>query len=73
MAKKEKYPYKDYPVLGYRVTKAIYDEITGVLEEVLNLWNKELEAHEKLYKKNDIFIKALKRGLSQLEAEKKKK
>lgn len=73
MAKKTKYPYKDYPVLGYRVTKAIYDDLVADLEKTLNLWNEDLSPHEKEYKKNDIFIKALKRGLSQLESEKKKK
>lgn len=73
MAKKAKYPYKDYPVLGYRVTKTIYDDIVADLEKTLKLWNEGLSPHEKEYKKNDIFIKALKRGLSQLESEKKKK
>jgi hypothetical protein len=72
MAKKEKYPYKAYPILGYRVTKVICDEIVSQIEKILKLWNSQLEAHEKLYKKNDIFIKALKRGLNQLESEKKK-
>ena len=73
MAKKTKYPYKDYPVLGYRVTKGIYDDLTAQLDAVVELWNKGIEPHDKEYKKNDIFLKALKRGLSQLEAEKKKK
>ena len=73
MAKKKKYPYKDYPVLGFRVTKAICDDITAQLEDVLDLWNEEIEPHDKEYKKNDIFIKALKRGLSQLESEKRNK
>jgi hypothetical protein len=73
MAKKGIYPYKDYPVLGYRVTKAIYEDLVAHLEAVLNIWNKDVPDHEKPYKKNDIFVKALKRGLSQLESEKKKK
>lgn len=73
MAKKEKYPYKEYPILGYRVTKVIYDSLVGQLEEALKLWNKDLPDDEKPYKKNDIFVKALKRGLSQLESEKRKK
>jgi hypothetical protein len=73
MKKKAKYPYKEYPVFGYRVTKAIYDDLVGHLEDVLKLWNRDLANHEKEHKKNDIFVKALKRGLSQLESEKKQK
>lgn len=71
--KKEKYPYKKYPIFGFRVTKPICDDLTGHLESVLKLYNKSLDGHEKPYKKNDIFIKALKRGLNQLESEKNKK
>ena len=73
MKKKTKYPYKEYPVFGYRVTKDIYNDLVGHLKQVLKIWNQDLADHEKEYKKNDIFVKALKRGLSQLESEKKQK
>ena len=73
MKKEKQPPHIKYPILGFRVTKPICDDLTGQLESVLKLYNNSLDGHEKPYKKNDIFIKALKRGLNQLESEKNKK
>lgn len=73
MKKRDPYPYKDYPVLGYRVTKDVYGALTGQLEDVLDAWNRTLDKTDKPYKKNDIFIKALKRGLSHMKSEKESK
>ena len=56
----------DYPLLGYRVLPAVKDSITLQLNEVLDIYNNELDENQKPYKKNDIFVKALLRGLNDL-------
>ena len=76
MARKKKDlkdPNTDYLVFGYRVAKSIHVSLKKQLETVLELWNKNLPEDQMPYRLNQLFIKALKRGLSQLENEKKKK
>jgi len=56
----------DYPLLGYRVSPSVKESLTDLLEEVLVLYNESLAEDEKPFKKNDIFVRALKRGLTDL-------
>lgn len=64
-------PNNDYPLFGYRVMPAMKDSLTKLLEEVLDRYNSELAEDEKPFKKNEIFIKALKRGLVDMKKAKK--
>lgn len=61
----------DYPMLGYRVMPAIKYAMTDLLEETLDLYNSDLSEEEKAYKKNDIFVMALKTGLEKMKKQKK--
>lgn len=74
MAKRERYPYDEYPILGVRVTSDVYGDMIGRLDEVVTAYNKKSPKHgKKKYKQNEIFVRALKRGLSQLKFELDKK
>lgn len=64
MAKKIPKTPNDYPILGYRVLPNIKESLTAQLDEVLELYNRDLGEDQKPFKKNDIFVKALKQGLN---------
>lgn len=61
----------DYPLLGYRVSPSVKKTLTDLLEEVLALYNESLAEDEKPFKKNDIFVRALKKGLADMKRSKK--
>lgn len=70
MAIKKKTANEKYPLLGFRVTEDIYNELTADLNTLLNEYNEDRNTkYNKKYKKNELFVKALKRGISQLKFE----
>lgn len=74
MAKKNKKSlHETHPILGYRVLPHIKESLSEMVEDVLEAYNEVLEADQKPYKKNDIFVMALKRGLKQMLNDEKKR
>lgn len=49
------------------------DEFSEMIEEIMNLYNKNLEKNEYLFRKNDIITDALERGLKDMKANLPKK
>ena len=68
MNKKLKTP-ADYGQLYCRIDKLEREEIEVRIEKLLQIAIKNRKEDELLPRRNDIFIKALKRGLTQLERE----
>lgn len=62
----------DYPLFGYRLFPEIKDSLSTQLEEVLEHLNQRRPENKKPYKKNDVFVEALKLGLAELKNRKAK-
>lgn len=56
----------DYPVLAFRIDKATKDELETVISGLLIDLNRDRQEDEKIIKKNDVIVRALKIGLKQL-------
>lgn len=65
MAKKVR-TSSDYPQFSFRVTAEIKDRISKSVDDVTDLYNKNVPAGEYLYRKNDIIVEALEIGLAQM-------
>ncbi len=65
MISKRKKP-GDYPQFTFRVDAETKDKLSKMVEEVTNLFNKNLNTDEYIYRKNDIIIEALLSGLSSM-------
>lgn len=67
--KKKKSP-EDYSTFQFRIDKAQKDELQSVIEDLQTKFNKTIGEDEFRVKKNEIILKALKLGLSNLEKKK---
>lgn len=56
----------DYPQFAFRVTAEKKDRLSEMINEVTELFNKNVSPGEYLYRKNDIIIEALEIGLKQM-------
>ena len=65
MAKKTR-TSSDYPQFSFRVTAEAKERISEAVDEVTELYNKNVPDGEYLYRKNDIIIEALEIGLAQM-------
>lgn len=65
MAKKVR-TSSDYPQFSFRVTADAKERISIAVDEVTELYNKNVPLGEYLYRKNDIIIEALEIGLAQM-------
>lgn len=70
MAEAKKKP-TDYPIFGVRLSKREKSEIMERVEIVLEAANSKVHSGDKILRKNDIVLDALKRGLASLEKEHK--
>jgi len=62
----------DYPQLAFRITESQKNELMELIKEVVSLINKEIPRGEHIFRKNDITIEALKRGLAEMKNNSKK-
>jgi len=68
--RKLKHP-NDYPLIAFRVLEqSIKDEIDREVKVVLKLYNKDLREGDKRFRKNDILVEAIRKGLKQLKRQK---
>ena len=72
MRKKGKKP-SDYPQFAFRISEELKKKLNLLVEEVTDLYNKQLEDGEYLYRKNDIIAEALEIGLMQMKKKPVKK
>ena len=72
MRKKGKKP-SDYPQFAFRISSELKEKLNIMVEEVTDLYNKQLEDGEYLYRKNDIIAEALELGLAQMKKSPTKK
>lgn len=63
----------DYPQFAFRTTEEFKERINGLVEEVTELFNKNIQEGEYLYRKNDIIAEALELGLMQMKKNPKKR
>lgn len=71
MAKEKKQP-KDYPQFYCRMNSTDKEEIEDLIEEIREYELENHQENELLPKRNDIIVRALKRGLKRILAEKSK-
>ena len=72
MQKKGRRP-SDYPQFAFRLTAETKENLSAVIDEVTDLYNKNIPLGEYLYRKNDIIIEALEIGLAQIKKNPNKK
>jgi hypothetical protein len=56
----------DYPQFAFRTTDEFKERINNLVEEVTELYNKQIPEGEYIYRKNDIIAEALEIGLMQM-------
>lgn len=57
---------EDYPIMAIRVSEEVKKELNALIEKVQNSYNRALKSEQVAYKKNEIVIEALRRGLRQM-------
>ncbi len=72
MQKQRRKP-SDYPQFAFRVTAETKDRLSEMIDEVTELFNKNVAPGEYLYRKNDIIVEALEKGLKAMKATASKK
>ncbi len=65
MRKQGKRP-SDYPQFAFRISDELKEKLNELVEEVTELYNKQISEGEYLYRKNDIIAEALEIGLMQM-------
>jgi hypothetical protein len=60
----------NYPILGFRVTKAERDDLLNDFEAVLELLQSQPEYRRMNLKKNAVFLRALEIGIDQIKKRK---
>lgn len=66
MPREKKTQPSDYPIFAFRVSNEEKDVLSVEIENVVKLLNKRVSEDEKVWRKNDVIVEALKRGLAQL-------
>ncbi|MEI8347400.1 MAG: hypothetical protein WCG27_08030 [Pseudomonadota bacterium] len=56
----------DYPQFSFRITAELKERLSKLVDEVTDLYNKNVPAGEYLYRKNEIITEALEKGLKLL-------
>lgn len=72
MQKKGRRP-SDYPQFAFRLTAETKEQLSSMIDEVTDLYNKNVPPGEYLFRKNDIIIEALEIGLAQMKKSPAKK
>lgn len=72
MEKKGRRP-SDYPQFAFRLSAEEKERLSKMIDEVTDLYNKQVSAGEYLYRKNDIIIEALEKGLKAMKSNHSKK
>lgn len=72
MRKQGKRP-SDYPQFAFRISEELKERLNELVEEVTELYNKQIPDGEYLYRKNDIIAEALEIGLIQMKKNPTKK
>lgn len=70
MRKKSEDINKNYPILGFRVSKSDKAEFNEAFEELLNQLKKQPEYRRVNLKKNAVFLRALELGIQQIKEKK---
>lgn len=66
MPREKKTQPSDYPIFAFRVSSEEKDALNVEIERVAEILNKQLSEDEKVWRKNDVIVAALKRGLVQM-------
>ena len=53
----------DYPQFSFRITAELKERLSKMVDEVTDLYNKNVPDGEYLFRKNDIITEALEKGL----------
>ncbi|MGE3684297.1 MAG: hypothetical protein AB7G93_21465 [Bdellovibrionales bacterium] len=56
----------DYPLIAFRVSEEVKKELHKLIEDVQEHYNRALKSEQLPYKKNEIVVEALRRGLRQM-------
>lgn len=64
-SRKKKQP-SDYPIFGFRVDSKIKQELEMAIGRVQKKLNKIKDPQDRLYRKNDVIVEALRAGLASL-------
>ncbi len=59
---KLKTPY-DYEIFSFRATKDQKENLNSLIDAVVDLYNRKKSKDEKKYRKNDVIMEALEKGL----------
>jgi hypothetical protein len=66
--KKKSSSTKDYPLFAFRLSEEAKKRLMTQVNEVTNLLNSKVKEDEYRYRKNDIIVNALEKGLKSLKA-----
>lgn len=72
MELKKRKESNDYPQFQFRISKEDKKRIQEKVDYVVKLFNSELNPKLKKFKKNDVIVEALKRGLKSMEIDYKR-
>ncbi|MCB9062527.1 MAG: hypothetical protein H6622_13475 [Halobacteriovoraceae bacterium] len=72
MNKKGRQP-SDYPQFAFRLSATAKEKLTEMINEVTDYCNKDLGPGEYMFRKNEIIIEALERGLKDIKKKPMKK
>lgn len=53
----------DYEIFAFRLSADQKDALNGQIESVVNLYNRKKVKGERVYRKNDVIMEALEKGL----------
>ena len=56
----------DYPQFAFRLSAEVKEKLSQMVKEVTDLYNENLPPGEYIFRKNDIIIDALERGLTDM-------
>lgn len=60
----------DFPIMGYRVKPEIKDELSKLMSNLHQLYNRKIGKGEREFKKNELFASALRIGVAEMKRRK---
>jgi hypothetical protein len=69
MKREKKAKPSDYPIFAFRISEEEKGRLNDEIERVVDHLNKSLSEDDRIWRKNEVIVEALKRGLAILKKE----
>lgn len=63
---------EDYEIFSFRTTAAQKEKLNAAINDVVALYNRKKADGERMYRKNDVIMEAIERGIHQMKRSKAK-